>query len=397
MKDQAAAEAAALRAAAARTSLEDSGEGLAGDTCVDVDADDTGEGSVLKMHKSKKGMVWTAFDLTKQKPCCTLFSPTGQVCGHTPSTAAGTTNFWSHLWGHHRTKWYELKKRDGKLNAAGEAEFNHLRASLAGDTKPNAAHLRVGGEFLSEKLPHSAKETLDRVVSEWCVDEDQGFIAASTPSFRFMMESAATNGKYDGCCDKTVKAHSTAMAHEGKQEAKDFHMALLAEGVKPCASGDLWSKNGTSLFGLVSHGIRRTQEKQMDGSTIVQWTMVEKLSGSVPCSKERHTGDHIAQISDQAWATTGLDKPVEQIFERVCDNGSNMIKGWNEGFLAPCTDHTLELSVNLFTHHPRIAPTLDKGRGKVGYFNSSVVGPRVWGHFFPNFGVVFFPNLFCNL
>ena len=32
---------------------------------------------------------------------------------------------------------------------------------------------------------------------------------------------------------------------------------------------------------------------------------------------------------------------------RVSDNGSNMIKGWEDGFQAPCADHTEELSVNL--------------------------------------------------
>ena len=50
-----------------------------------------------------------------------------------------------------------------------------------------------------------------------------------------------------------------------------------------------------------------------------------------------------------------------------------MIAG-TQGFLVPCADHTQELSVNLYTNHPRLAPTFDKGRGTVGYFNSSVVG-----------------------
>ncbi len=55
-------------------------------------------------------------------------------------------------------------------------------------------------------------------------------------------------------------------------------------------------------------------------------------------------------------------KPTEEIFARISDNGSNMIKGWEE------------LSVNLYTSHPRLVPKFDKDRGIVGYFNSSVVG-----------------------
>lgn len=114
--------------------------------------------------------------------------------------------------------------------------------------------------------------------------------------------------------------------------------------------------------------------QQSDGSEKVRWEMAEKLAGSVPCSAHRHTGAHIGELSNEAWALTDLKKPTEQIFMRVSDNGSNMIKGWEEGAQAPCADHTEELSVNLYTHHPLLAPTFDKGRGTVGYFNSSVVG-----------------------
>jgi hypothetical protein len=67
-------------------------------------------------------------------------------------------------------------------------------------------------------------------------------------------------------------------------------------------------------------------------------------------------------------------KPTEEIFARISDNCSNMIKGWKDGFQVPCADHTEDLSVNLYTNHPRLAPTFDKGRGTVVYFNSSVVG-----------------------
>ena len=53
-----------------------------------------------------------------------------------------------------------------------------------------------------------------------------------------------------------------AMGMEGKAECTEFHRELLDAGIKPAASGDLWSKNSTALFGLVSHGIRRTTAPQ---------------------------------------------------------------------------------------------------------------------------------------
>ena len=374
-KAAAEAEAAALKARAAEAALEGAGDGTA-------NAADDASG-VLKAHAKKKGSVWLAFDLTVDKPSCCLLknggwpeAAGGELCGAVPSATAGTQNYWSHLWTHHRAIWYELKRRDGALNPAGDAALLRLKEGLANMAEAGTAlaHSR-GGEFLSRKLPPAQKETMDRVVAEWIVDEDQSFNAASTPGYRRMM-AVATGGKYDGCIDTTVEQHVMAMGMEGKAECTDFHRELLAAGVKPAASGDLWSKNSTALFGLVSHGIRRTELEKLrpDGSKKVKWEMVEKLAGAVPCSKHRHTGDHIGEMSNTAWADTGIKKPIEELYVRISDNGSNMIKGWEEGFQAPCSDHTMELSVNLYTNHPRLAPTFDKGRGQVGYFNSSVVG-----------------------
>ena len=48
-----------------------------------------------------------------------------------PSDKAGTSNYWSHLWTHHRLVWYELKQRDGTLNPAGEAAMAKLKEGLA--------------------------------------------------------------------------------------------------------------------------------------------------------------------------------------------------------------------------------------------------------------------------
>lgn len=295
------------------------------------------------------------------------------MCGVEPSPVAGTSNYWSHLYSHHREKWYELKRKAGKLNAAGQAELRTLQEVLENQKKVTKLKHSAGGEFLSAQLKPEAKAILDQVTAEWIVDTDQCFNAASSLGFRRMM-GAATNNLYDGCSASTVKQKIYGMAVEGKQEVLNFHKTLLKEGVKPAVSGDLWSKNGTALFGVISHGIERTQEIRRGEKLTPVWTMCEKLAGAVPCSKDRHTGEFIGNVSDTTWASSGLEKPVEQIFVRVCDNGSNMLKGWQDGFLAPCCDHTLELSVNLFSAHNKIAPTLEKGRGVVGYFNSSTVG-----------------------
>ena len=87
------------------------------------------------------------------------------ACGDCPSGAAGTTNYWSHLWTYHRRTWYELKKRDGKLNDAGEEQLASLQAAL-GSGEATETHTKAWGEFLSAKLPAAAQlRTLSTV---WC-------------------------------------------------------------------------------------------------------------------------------------------------------------------------------------------------------------------------------------
>ena len=63
--------------------------------------------------------------------------------------------------------------------------------------------------------------------------------------------------------------------------------------------------------------------------------MVEKLADDVPCSDHRHTGEHIVELSNAVWAVFGILKPTEEIFASISDNGSNMIKGWEDGFQLP--------------------------------------------------------------
>ena len=370
-KDKAETDAAALRQAAA-AAIVDLPDGGTTDGAENHDGGACDSNHCLKIHKGKRTAVWKAYDLSTLRPSCKLAKEGAKdsTCGVTPSDSAGTTNYWAHLWSHHRVTWYELKKQEGSLNCAGEVELEKLKKAFASNITSTGEH---GEEFKMSKLQGSAKQTMDRVTAEWIVDQDQALNAAATPGFKRMM-GTATTGMYVGCSEKTVKQNVTCMAVEGKAECTEFHRDVLASGTKPAASGDLWSKNGTALFGLVSHGIRRREAQQTDGTNSVTWEMGEKLAGAVPCNSDRHTGEHIAELSNEAWSETGIKKPVEELFARVSDNGSNMIKGWPEGFQIPCCDHTIELSVNLYTGHDYIAPTFEKGRGQVGYFNMSNIG-----------------------
>ena len=210
VKDEAAAEQAALRQRAAEAAAVAAGDDAADAGSGKAD-DPTGQDGILSRHLTKKGAVWEAYDLSVEKPTCKLFKPNCRgICGVAPAPSAGTTNYWSHLWSHHRSTWYELKRKDGQLNAAGEAELAKLKEGLA---KMEAAGASLtydgrGSQFLSAKLPAAEKSTMDRVTAEWVVDELQPFNAASTQGFRRMM-ATATSGKYDGCDHHTCLIFTT--------------------------------------------------------------------------------------------------------------------------------------------------------------------------------------------
>jgi len=74
---------------------------------------------VLPQHKRKSGVVWSAYNLSEEKPSCT-------VCGNVPSPTGGTSNYWSHLFVHHRAIWLKLKQKAGALTGSGEAELSAL-------------------------------------------------------------------------------------------------------------------------------------------------------------------------------------------------------------------------------------------------------------------------------
>jgi hypothetical protein len=123
------------------------------------------------------------------------------------TSLAGTTNYWSYLWTYHRRVWYKLKQREGALNPASEAALTKPKeglSNMATGTQVSIVWPRHGEQFLSPNLLSDQKETMDSIVTEWIVKEDQYFITESTTGFRAMM-TTATNGNYDCCSHKTVQ------------------------------------------------------------------------------------------------------------------------------------------------------------------------------------------------
>lgn len=363
-----------------------------------------------KSHRNKKSVVFKAFDLTREgTPTCLLdLSKTledGTAVGVAPKcTGGGTTAFWQYLKTHHRDKWLELKNEEGKLSEVGAAELQQLGDFLQtvhNDTTSSTKRV----------LPPEVKATMDRLCSELIVDEDLPKSFCEKPGFKAIM-AAATRGAYNGVSHDTVTQFIAKMAEEGKEEAAKFNGECLDSGCLPSISADAWSKHGMALMGILTHGIERSpvpivaaasdlnqvmasMESSVPGPSHASsssptpttatnstaerpvarwnWRMRELLAGAVPCSKERHTADHIKEMTVKALAGVGITDWSSQVFYAKCDNAANMLAGYRELPVSPCADHTIELSVNKATDSEGIAPVLAKCRALAGYFHSSTI------------------------
>ncbi len=143
-KNAAAVVEADLKARAAEAALAGAGDGNA---TAAHSADTTG--SVLKAHGKKKGVIWSAYDLTGEKPSCLLVKGGGwqtsggdAICGCVPTGSAGTTNYWSHLRTHHILVWYERprpRSRCLRLHLRPRPRSLCLRLHLRPRPRPRSA------------------------------------------------------------------------------------------------------------------------------------------------------------------------------------------------------------------------------------------------------------------
>ena len=75
-----------------------------------------------------------AYDLSDECISCAV-DLGGKPCGVKVAMCGGTTNFWGHLFVHHRAVWLQLKNEDGALTEVGEAEMALLQNSMNRDSK----------------------------------------------------------------------------------------------------------------------------------------------------------------------------------------------------------------------------------------------------------------------
>ena len=279
-------------------------------------SDSLAANGVLPQHRGKTGAVWAVYNLSEEKPSCTVMEG-DHVCGAVPAPTGGTSNYWSHLSCHHRAVWLQLKQGAGLLTGSGEEELKALSKQLTDFSNKNS----LPDQAVFSTLPADATAVLDRVLVDWIIDTDGNLNEGEGASLRHLL-SVASNHAYSGAGRQKVAGLMTQSAESGRAIATQFHTKLLADGIKPSISGDLWSKKGAALLGLMSHGV--VEVPRPDGR--VDWEMREVLAGAVPCANEHHTGSHVDELSNAAWKSVGIPNPIKDIFKRKSDEGSNMIK-----------------------------------------------------------------------
>ena len=164
-----------------------------------------------------------------------------------------------------------------------------------------------------------------------------------------------------------VKDSILKLSGQGQVRFQNWFNAMVIDGVKPSMAGDIWSDGGCSLMGICMYGISSA------------WTMDEWLAAATPFGSTRHTGEAIDDITGKALQKQGVKwreggTVYEAVHGKVSDNASNMAKGWagfDGGF---CADHTIELSVKVYTGAPGIKDTFSRCKGIVGYFHRSTSG-----------------------
>ena len=311
-----------------------------------------------KKHRKKNSTVYQAYDLSGETIVCAI-----DGCGCIPKViGGGTTNFWGHLYVHHRAD-CRLKKLDGALTEVGEVEMQVLQASMAAKAERDKTGLAT------VKLDAAGQAVLQGLAAKCVVDDDRDFSAFETTAFK-LYASAMSNGAHNGVDARTIKSGVSLLAVKGRENATEIVAIQLNSKQKLSISADLWSKNGCALLGILLHGILR----ELLPSGRYKWVMFEKLAGAVPCRADRHTGEYVLEASISELEKLGITDPNEQIFRGKTDRGSNMVKGYETLKHDPCVDHLIETSIGVYTSNLAIKPTLDKGRGQVGYFNSSTIG-----------------------
>ena len=275
----------------------------------------------------------------------------GRVCGQLIRPGNGPTA----LWNHHRAK--------------HKNEYQVLKGFLAGDAGDVGVSLSDSLQRTIQAQPFTdeRKKECNMMCARWLVKSARPItLPERDKPFGTFIETL-TRGAWKPPNHHAVMDCILQLSAQGQLRFQAWMQGMVADGVKPSMAGDIWSDGGCSLMGVSFYGINSA------------WKLGEWLVAATPFGSTRHTGEAIDAITIAALKRQGVKwreggTVYEAVHSKVSDNASNMAKGWagfDGGF---CADHTLELSVKVFTGASGIKETFSRDKGIVGYFHRSTAG-----------------------
>ena len=345
---KAGSQAASSSAAGAAASATGEAAGVEADEVVAVKEEE------VSLSGRRTAPIWGRFKATGNKGEFECQEPKagGCICGELLHPAGGPTALWNHHRSKHKNVYQELK---GYLSATAVAD--------GGATPFDAAQATIQAQQFSE----ARKKECDLACARWLVKSARPITLPETDKPFGSFIHTLTRGAWTPPNHRNVMDCILQLSARGQLRFRNWNEAMVADGVKPSMAGDIWSHGGCSLMGICFYGISSA------------WKMDEWLVAATPFGSTRHTGEAIDSITVNALQKQGVKwreggSVYEAVHSKVSDNASNMAKGWvgfDGGF---CADHTLELSVKVFTGADGIKETIARAKGIVSYFHRSTSG-----------------------
>ena len=365
MKARKAAKAAAAKGASGKQAAGSSaaGSSAAGSTAADKAAggeEVTVEAVAVKeesgLSSRKKAPIWRRFKETSVagEYECQELKAGGGICGDKIHPCGGPSALWNHHRGKHKGVYQELK---GFLSEAAAAAVD----GGASPFEPEQATIQA------QPFSDARKKECDMACARWLVKSARPITLPENDKPFGTFIHTLTRGAWKPPNHHNVMDCILQISANGQLRFRNWNEAMVVDAVKPSMAGDIWSHGGCSLMGICFYGISS------------QWKMHEWLVAATPFGSTRHTGEAIDSITVAALKKQGIKwreggSVYEAVHSKVSDNASNMAKGWagfDGGF---CADHTLELSVKVFTGADGIKQTFARDKGIVGYFHRSTAG-----------------------
>lgn len=185
------------------------------------------------------------------------------------------------------------------LGRKGPVEAAKARASLRNGDQPSLS-----------KFDKKRKREVDVFFTRWVVKKCRPASIGHDEELRDCF-SNATGGRYTPPCASTVQKIVCELSAATTQDLQADIKDLIADGVLPSVSADIWGENGKSIYGCLLHYIDKN------------FVLREKAVLAEPFSERTHTSEEIEKCTKEGLAFLGIGKynpedKIDSVADEVC-------------------------------------------------------------------------------